>query len=56
MLQFCSTSTKADPEWAAAFFRTSFRWGWKMSTERATKVASAPSASERGLKGRSSDP
>ena len=47
---------KAVPWCAAARRRTVLRCGWKTSTERATKVASAPSASESGLKGRSTDP
>ena len=56
MLQFCSTSTNAAPWCAAAFLSTAFRCGWKTSTERATNVASAPRASESGLKGRSTEP
>ena len=56
MLQFWRISTKAVPWCAAAFRSTAFRCGWKTSTERATKVASAPSASESGLKGRSTEP
>jgi len=40
---------------AAACLRVSFKWLWKTSTERATKVASEPMASETGLKGRSTE-
>ncbi len=43
----------AEPLCAAAFFSVSFKCCWKTSTERATKVASAPMASEIGLNGRS---
>ncbi len=56
ILQFCKISTKADPLWTAAARRTSFRCDWKTSTERATKVASAPIANETGLNGRSGEP
>ncbi len=56
MLQFWRTSTNAEPECEAARFITALRCGWKTSTERATNVASAPSASDSGLKGRSSEP
>src|SRR6202040_3548385 len=56
ILQFCKISTNAEPLWAAACFRVSFRWPWKTSTERATKVASAPMARDRGLNGRSTEP
>ena len=47
---------KAEPLCAAACLRVSFRWDWKTSTERATKVASAPIASDTGLNGRSTEP
>ena len=46
----------AVPWWAAARFSVALRWDWKTSTERATKVASAPRASESGLNGRSTEP
>ena len=46
----------AEPLWVAACFSVSFRCPWKTSTERATKVASEPIASDIGLKGRSTDP
>ena len=46
----------AVPLWAAARFSVALRWAWKTSTERATNVASAPSASESGLNGRSTEP
>ena len=49
--QFCQTSTKAAPLWAAAAARTSFMClGW-VSRVRATKVAPAPRASCSGLNG-----
>ena len=47
---------KAEPWCAAAFFSVAFRWAWNTSTERATNVASAPSASESTLNGRSTEP
>src|ERR1700737_5629481 len=56
MLQFVRISTKAEPLCAAACLSVSFRCAWKTSTERATKVASAPMASEIGLNGRSTEP
>src|SRR5271154_6200350 len=56
MLQFCRISTNAEPLCAAACFSVSFKCDWKTSTERATKVASAPMASEMGLNGRSTEP
>src|ERR1700686_5348878 len=56
MLQFCRISTNAEPLCAAACFSVSFRCDWKTSTERATKVASAPIAKESGLNGRSTEP
>src|SRR5258707_872493 len=48
MLQFCRISTNAEPLCAAACFSVSFRCDWKTSTERATKVASAPMGCDRG--------
>src|ERR1700686_5501371 len=56
MLQFCRISTNAEPLCAAACLRVSFKCDWKTSTERATKVASAPIARETGLNGRSTGP
>ena len=56
MLQFWRISMKAVPLCAAARRKTALRCGWKTSTDRATNVASAPSASEAGLKGRSTEP
>src|SRR6266702_8643308 len=56
MLQFCRISTNAEPLCAAACLNVSFKCDWKTSTERATKVASAPMARATGLKGRSTDP
>ena len=41
---------------AAAVLSTAFRCAGNTSTVRATNVASAPSASESGLKGRSTEP
>ena len=54
--QFWKISTSAVPRWAAAADSTSVRCLRSESTVRATKVASAPSASDTGLKGRSSEP
>ena len=45
-----------DPSWAAACSIMSRRWSRSVSMERATNVASAPSATDTGLKGWSSDP
>ena len=56
MLQFCRISTNAVPWCAAARLSVAFRCGWNTSTVRATKVASAPSASESALNGRSTEP
>ena len=56
MLQFWKISTKALPLCAAAARSTSVSWARSVSIARATKVASAPIASEIGLKGQSSDP
>src|SRR5919202_506966 len=56
MLQFWKISTKAEPLWAAAAWRTDVRCLRSVSIERATNVASAPIASESGLNGQSSEP
>ena len=55
-LQFCSTSTKAAPLCSWARRKVSCMWARSMSWVRATKVASAPSASETGLNGVSTEP
>ena len=49
MLQFCRISMNAVPLCAAACLSVALRCGWNTSTERATNVASAPSASESGI-------
>jgi hypothetical protein len=56
MLQFCSTSTNAVPLCSAARRSTSVRCFRSVSIARATKVASAPRASESGLNGASIEP
>src|ERR671923_231880 len=56
MLQFWKISTKAAPLCSAAFRSTSVEPFLSVSMQRATKVASAPSAIEIGLKGWSSEP
>ena len=56
MLQFWKISTNAEPRCAAAARSTSVRCLRSVSIERATNVASAPIASESGLKGQSSEP
>ena len=55
-LQFCSTSTKAAPSCSWARRNVSCMWARSMSWVRATKVASAPRASETGLNGVSTEP
>ncbi len=55
-LQFCSTSTNAAPLCSWARRKVSCMWARSMSWVRATNVASAPRASETGLKGVSTDP
>jgi len=55
-LQFWSTSTKAAPLCSCARRNVSCMWARSMSCVRATKVASAPSASDTGLNGVSTDP
>ena len=55
-LQFCRTSTKAAPLCSCARRKVSCMWARSMSWVRATKVASAPSASDTGLNGVSTDP
>ena len=56
MGQSWKISTSAVPRWAAAARRTSARPLRSESMARATKVASAPSASDSGLNGVSSEP
>src|SRR3972149_156324 len=56
MLQFCSTSTKAEPWWKPARSRVPCRCSVCVSTERATNVASAASATESGMIGRAMVP
>jgi hypothetical protein len=56
MLQFWKISTNAAPLCAAAARSTSVRCARSVSIERATKVASAPIASDSGLNGQSSEP
>ena len=56
MLQFCRISTNAAPLCAAAARRISLRCLRSESIVRATNVASAPSASDIGLKGWSIEP
>ena len=55
-LQFCSTSTKAAPLCRWARRNISCMWARSMSWVRATKVASAPRASDTGLNGVSTEP
>ena len=55
-LQFWYTSTKAAPLWSWARLKVSSMWARSMSWVRATNVASAPSASEIGLNGVSTEP
>src|SRR5207253_2645259 len=56
MLQFWKISTNAAPLCAAARRSTSVRPGLSVSIARATNVASAPSATDSGLKGKSTLP
>ena len=56
MLQFCRISTNADPRCRAAAPSTSVSPFLSVSIARATKDASAPIATESGLKGWSSEP
>ena len=49
--QFWKISMKAEPRWSAAARITDWRCLRSESTDRATKDASAPSASETGLNG-----
>ena len=55
-LQFWYTSTNAAPLWSWARRKVSCMWARSMSWVRATKVASAPSTSEIGLNGLSTEP
>ncbi len=54
--QFCQISTNAAPLCAAARLSTLIMCGMSFAVVRATNVAPAPSASESGLKGRSTVP
>ncbi len=56
MLQFWRISTKAAPRWEAAARSTSAVPCLSVSIARATNVASAPIATDRGLKGWSTEP
>ena len=51
MLQFWSTSTKAEPLWKPAAVSVSWRCSVWVSTERATNVASAVMATDSGTMG-----
>ena len=50
-LQFWKTSTNAAPLWSWARRNVSIMWLRSMSWVRATKLASAPSATDSGLNG-----
>src|SRR5438046_1892759 len=54
--QFWKISMNAEPLWSAAARSTDCRCLRSESIDRATKVASAPSASDTGLNGWSSEP
>jgi hypothetical protein len=54
--QFWKISMNAAPSWSAAARITDCRCLRSESTDRATNEASAPSASDTGLNGWSSDP